>query len=46
VVFEVPAERVLGPESRKGAPRLKNGLPSPESVPRQANRFEQRRRVT
>jgi CRISPR type III-B/RAMP module RAMP protein Cmr1 len=29
VVFEAPADRVLGPQSRFGAPRLKQGIPDP-----------------
>jgi CRISPR type III-B/RAMP module RAMP protein Cmr1 len=30
IVFEAPAERVLGPDSRPRAPRLGRGLPAPE----------------
>ncbi len=33
VVFEAPAEMVLGHKSRSGAPRLKNGVPAPEDAP-------------
>jgi CRISPR-associated protein Cmr1 len=33
VVFEAPADRVLGPESRHGAPLLKSGVPAPREVP-------------
>ncbi len=33
VVFEAPAEKVLGRDSRGGAPRLKTGVPQPESAP-------------
>jgi CRISPR-associated protein Cmr1 len=33
VVFEAPAQKVLGRESRKGAPRLLNGVPAPGSMP-------------
>ncbi len=29
VVFEAPADKVLGPESKRGAPRLGAGVPSP-----------------
>lgn len=34
VVFEAPAQKVLGRESRPGAPRLKNGVPPPGDAPR------------
>lgn len=34
VVFEAPAEKVLGRESRAGAPRLGNGVPAPGQPPR------------
>ena len=33
VVFEAPAEMVLGRESRRGAPRLKDGVPPPKEAP-------------
>lgn len=33
VVFEAPAEAVLGRESRAGAPRLKSGVPPPGDAP-------------
>lgn len=33
VVFEAPAEMVLGPESRRGAPRLREGVPPPGAAP-------------
>jgi len=36
VVFEAPAEKVLGHESRKGAPRLGNGVPPPGTVPQRS----------
>lgn len=34
VVFEAPADRVLGIPSRVGAPKLRNGVPAPLSAPR------------
>jgi len=34
VVFEAPADRVLGVASRKGAPRLAKGIPPPQSAGR------------
>ena len=33
VVFEAPADKVLGRASRNGAPRLRNGIPSPSQPP-------------
>lgn len=33
IVFEAPAEKVLGPESRRRAPRLRNELPAPATAP-------------
>jgi hypothetical protein len=33
VVFEAPAEKVLGRESMNGAPRLRNGIPAPGAPP-------------
>ncbi len=33
VVFEAPADKVLGRESREGAPRLRNGIPPPVAAP-------------
>lgn len=33
VVFEAPAEKVLGRESRRGAPRLGSGIPPPVQAP-------------
>lgn len=36
VVFEAPADRVLAPESRKGAPRLGGGLPPLQNAPSRA----------
>ena len=33
VVFEAPADKVLGITSRKGAPRLDLGIPSPQNPP-------------
>lgn len=33
VVFEAPAEKILGRESRRGAPRLGNGVPPPGESP-------------
>ena len=33
VVFEAPADKVLGIPSRKGAPRLALGIPSPQNPP-------------
>ncbi len=38
VVFEAPADKVLGPDSKHGAPRLGNGLPLPEEAKQQAKR--------
>ncbi len=35
IVFEAPADKVLGILSRIGAPRLANGIPSPQSQPQQ-----------
>lgn len=35
VVFEAPADKVLGLPSRRGAPRLAQGIPSPEKTPQQ-----------
>jgi CRISPR-associated protein Cmr1 len=42
VVFEAPADRVLGLPSRKGAPRLAQGLPSPQNAPQQGGRGNRR----
>lgn len=33
VVFEAPGDKVLGPQSRRKAPRLRNGLPMPLPAP-------------
>jgi CRISPR type III-B/RAMP module RAMP protein Cmr1 len=33
VVFEAPADKVLGIPSRMGAPRLAGGIPSPQTLP-------------
>jgi CRISPR type III-B/RAMP module RAMP protein Cmr1 len=38
VIFEAPAEKVLGLESRRGAPRLGNGVPAPEQPPQRDSR--------
>jgi len=38
LVFEAPAERVLGTSSRKGAPRLAKGIPQPQSPGRAGGR--------
>lgn len=39
VVFEAPADKVLGPQSRRGAPRLANGVPSPVQASQAGPRF-------
>ena len=38
VVFEAPADKVLGLPSRRGAPRLAEGLPPPQKAPQQGTR--------
>jgi len=39
VVFEAPADKVLGLQSRRGAPRLGNGVPPPGQAPQGGSRF-------
>ena len=44
VVFEAPALKVLGPESRRNGPRLKNGVPAPMQAPPPHRNFGGRQR--